>query len=76
MEIKRFRDLGEQVRNRRKAVGLTADEVAASAGVSRRLVLELEQGKRVNVGFSNVLSILEALGLRIHVKPRGLPGIE
>ena len=74
MEIKRFRDLGEQVRNRRREVGLTADEAAASAGVSRRLLLELEQGKRANVGFSNVLSILEILGLRIHVSPRGLPG--
>ncbi len=74
MEIKRFRDLGDQVRSRRKEVGLTADEVAATASVSRRLLLELEQGKRANVGFSNVLSILEVLGLRIQVTPRGLPG--
>ena len=74
MEIKRIRDLGAQVRNRRREVRLTADEVAASAGVSRRLLLELEQGKRANVGFSKVLSILEILGMRIHVRARGLPG--
>jgi transcriptional regulator with XRE-family HTH domain len=74
MEIKHFRDLGEQVRQRRRETGLTADEVAASAGVSRRLLLELEQGKRVNVGFSKVLSILETLGLQVYVRRRGLPG--
>ena len=74
VEIKHVRDLGAQIRNRRKEVGLTADEVAASAGVSRRLLLELELGKRAKVGFSNVLSILEILGMRIRVTPRGLPG--
>lgn len=74
MEIKHFRNLGEQVRQRRRETGLTADDVAASAGVSRRLLLELEQGKRMNVGFSKVLSILETLGLQIHVRRRGLPG--
>ena len=42
MEIKRIRDLGRQIRNRRKEVGLTADDVADLAGVSRRLLLELE----------------------------------
>lgn len=76
MHIRHFRDLGEQVRRRRKETGLTADQVAASAGVSRRLLLELEQGKRVNVGFSKVLSIMETLGLEIHVQRRGLPGTQ
>ena len=74
MEIKSLSDLGTQVRQRRKAAGLTADEVAVMAGLSRRLLLELEQGKRSNVGFSNVLNILTLLGLRMEVEPRGLPG--
>ena len=74
MEIKSLKDLGEQVRLRRKAVGLPADEAAALAGVSRRLLLELEQGKRSNVGFSKVLRILALLGLRMEVSLRGLPG--
>ena len=74
MEIKSLSDLGMQVRQRRKSAGLAADEAAALAGVSRRLLLELEQGKRSNVGFSNVLRILTLLGLRMDVESRGLPG--
>ncbi len=73
MQIKRIRDLGRQIRNRRKEVGLTADDVADLAGVSRRLLLELEQGKRTNVGFSKVLRIIEILGLSLDLNPRGFP---
>jgi len=73
MEIKSLRDLGKQVRQRRRAVGLAANEAAVLAGVSRRLLLELEQGKRSNVGFSKVLQILTLLGFRIELKLRGLP---
>ncbi len=74
MEVRHIRDLGQEIRSRRSTAGLTADKAAALAGVSRRLLLELEQGKRPNVGFSNVLRILQLLGLRMEVKPRGLPG--
>ncbi len=74
MQIRNVRDLGNQVRDRRKKVGLTADQTAELAQVSRRLLLELERGKRSNVGFSKVLRILEILGLRMDVAPRGLPG--
>lgn len=73
MEIKRIRDLGRQIRNRRKEVGLTADYVADLAGVSRRLLLELEQGKRTNVGLSKLLRIIETLGLTLDLNLRGFP---
>lgn len=72
--IRSMRDLGGRIRERRAEARLTADQVAGLAGVSRRLVLEVEQGKRSNAGFSNVLRILEVLGLRLEVAPRGLPG--
>ena len=74
MDVRSARELGEQVRARRREVSLTASEVALTARVSRRLVLELEQGKRPNAGFANVLRILEVLGLRLEVSRRGLPG--
>ena len=74
MQINSLSDLGKQVRRQRKEAGLAADEAAGLAGVSRRLLLELEQGKRSNVGFSNVLRILTLLGLRMDVELRGLPG--
>ncbi len=74
MQVRTTRDLGSRIRERRDEAGLTADQVAELARVSRRLLLELEQGKRSNVGFSNVLRILQVLGLRLEVASRGLPG--
>ena len=74
VEVRNVGDLGSRVRERRGETHLTADHVAALANVSRRLLLELEQGKRSNAGFSNVLRILDVLGLRLEVVPRGLPG--
>jgi transcriptional regulator with XRE-family HTH domain len=76
MRVQSIKELGSQVRTRRQQVNLTAAEVAELAGVSRRLLLELEQGKRKNAGFANVLRILEVLGLRLEIAPRGLPGTQ
>lgn len=74
MQVRTIKDLGSRIRERRDETRLTAEQVAELARVSRRLLLELEQGKRSNVGFSNVLRILQVLGLRLDIAPRGLPG--
>ena len=72
MVIHTPRDLGKLVRARRLEAGLSAAQAADLAGVSRRLLLELETGKRKQAGLANVLRILEMLGLRVDVAPRGL----
>ena len=74
MVIHNLADLGKLIRARRKEVGLTTTQAAEMAGVSRRLLTELERGKRRNVGAGAVFKILELLGLRIDVDRRGLPG--
>ncbi len=76
MVIHNTTDLGRLIRERRETVGLTATHAAKLAGVSRRLLIELERGKRRNVGTFAVFAILEILGLRMEVKPRALPGTE
>jgi transcriptional regulator with XRE-family HTH domain len=68
------RQIGTEIRARRKQAGLTAAEAASLAGVSRRLLVELELGKRPNVSLGPLLRILEVLGLNLTVRPRGLPG--
>ena len=75
MIIHRPRDLGKLIRTRRVEVGLTANQVADLANVSRRLLIEVETGKRNQVGFANLLRILEMLGLRVDVGPRGPSGV-
>ncbi len=64
--------LGELIRERRHEAGLTQKQLAALAGVSPRLVLELEHG-REGVGVALVLRVLATLGLDVHVVRRGDP---
>lgn len=66
------KDLGKLVRTRRLETGLNAKQAADLAGVSRRLLIEFETGKRQQAGLANVLRILEILGLSVAVTSRGL----
>ncbi len=61
--------LGEQVRDRRKALGLTQQDLADLAGCSVRFVGELEAGKDT-VRLDIVGACLEALGLELRAEPR------
>ena len=74
MKIGTMETLGALIRERRQAANLDIPSAAARAGVGRRLLLELEAGKRPNVSFSTVLRLLALYGLSIEVVPRGLPG--
>jgi len=71
MLIPDTRTLGRIVRERRRAVGLTAVRAAAMAGISRRLLSEFERGTRRNVGTKAIFRILDLLGLRMEIAPRG-----
>lgn len=62
-------DLGEAVRQRRQAAGMTLDEAAALLGVGRRFLVELENGKR-RASIETVLRVLHDLGLELRVEPR------
>lgn len=63
-------DLGAAIRERRRQLGLTQDELAASIGVSRRVIGQMENGKEtVHVGI--VLRAARAVGLEVGVEPRG-----
>jgi transcriptional regulator with XRE-family HTH domain len=68
------RALGRVIRERRTAAGLTTVRAAAMAGLSRRLLSELERGTRRNVGTRAVFRILDLLGLRMDLEPRGASG--
>jgi y4mF family transcriptional regulator len=64
-------DLGQVIRRRRKAIGLTQAGVAQVAGVGNRFVSELERGKST-AEFGKVLRVVSVLGLDLHVV--GRPG--
>jgi HTH-type transcriptional regulator / antitoxin HipB len=69
MQVRGVRDLGGLIRQRREALGWSQEELAASTGVARLWVSQIEQGKRTaEVGL--VLQCLAALQLDIEVQPR------
>lgn len=64
--------LGRAVRQVRKECGMTQQQVAEAAGVSRLCVRDLETGKR-SVGSANVIRILRSLGHEMVIRPRNTP---
>lgn len=64
------RSFGREIRERRKGLGLTQDEVAAVVGVNRRVVGELERGKPT-VQLDIALRVAQALGLDVSLRGRG-----
>jgi len=59
--------IGTRVRQRRRSRGWTLDQLSQSAGVSRRMIVSIEQGA-VNPSLGTLLRISEALGV-------GLPAL-
>jgi y4mF family transcriptional regulator len=55
-------EIGTRVRTRRKSLGMSQSDLAAQAGVSRKWVSELENGKRT-VQLDQVLDVLGVLEL-------------
>lgn len=59
--------LGAQLRAQRRARGLTQDELATLAQISRRTLISIEQGKSAEL--SKVFAVLRTLGLRMSIEP-------
>lgn len=64
--IKTPKELGDQVRNRRKSLNLTQARLALACGVGRRFIIELEDGKETcQLGLT--LKVLKMLGLDLEL---------
>jgi HTH-type transcriptional regulator / antitoxin HipB len=66
-------DLGAAIRERRRGLNLTQDDLALSIGVNRKVIGQLEGGKET-VQLDIALRATRALGLNIGVEARGEPG--
>jgi y4mF family transcriptional regulator len=62
------RDIGAMVRATRKASGLRQDELAGTAGVGLRFIVELEAGKPT-AQLGKTLQVLRALGCAMDIIP-------
>jgi y4mF family transcriptional regulator len=59
-------EIAEVVRARRKELGIDQETAAQLAGVSRKLVSDIERGKRT-VRMDVLISVLDVLGLELQV---------
>lgn len=66
MRVHTVRELGGLVRDRRERLGLTQQEVARRASVTREWLVRFEQGK-ATVPLTRVLDVLTALDLQLDV---------
>lgn len=61
------RQIAYPLRQRRKDLGMTQEDLARTAGVSRQLVNKTEAGLTPGIGLDRLLRMLEALGLSLAV---------
>ena len=67
-------ELGQQLRQRRLALGLSKSDLADRAGKVREVVYRLEAGQDTTV--SSFMAVLRALGLAMRLETAGLPTAE
>ncbi len=58
-------DIGEAIRNARQVKSLSQDRLAELSGVSRSTISLLELGKRRDISWNKLTSILAALGIGV-----------
>ena len=59
-------EVGVTVREQRERIGLRQDELALAAGVSTRVVHQIEHGKPTS-RIDSILAVLDALGLTLEI---------
>lgn len=66
MSVIGYSGLGSAIRRRRRSLGIDQETLTSLAGVSRKLVSEIERGKPT-VRLDGLIRVLEALGLRLEI---------
>lgn len=56
-----MKDIGKRIRDKRKSLGLTQDQLCQQVGISKSFLSEVETGKR-NLSSNNLLDLAKALG--------------
>jgi len=68
--MKTSRDFALALRGRREQLGLSQEDVARRAGVSRKWVTDFETGKSGGY-LRSVLRVIDVLGMEIHLTTAG-----
>lgn len=63
-EIRNIQDVGQLVKQRRKALGLTQKDLAGLVGIGNRFIVDFECGKET-IEFGKALLVLKMLGIKL-----------
>lgn len=69
LAVRSATDIGQIVREQRKAVGLRQTDLAGIGNTGNRLIVDIEKGKPT-VQVQKVLDVLDLLGLELVVKQK------
>ena len=72
MASKELKQLGNRIREKRKALGWTQEDLAAKAEIDRSYIGGVERGER-NLTFTMLCQISAALGCDVAALTKGLP---
>lgn len=61
--------LGQAIRSKRTSIGLRIEDLAVKVGLSRKTIMKIENGDP-NVSFSNIMLLMDALGLSFSIDDR------
>lgn len=61
-------DIGQMIRDTRKAMGVTQKDLALTSGTGLRFIIELEKGKPT-CQWGKVLHVLQTLGIKMTFTP-------
>lgn len=64
--IKNSQDIGDILRQTRKAMGITQKDLALTSGTGLRFIIDLEKGKPT-CQLAKVLTVLQTLGIQIQL---------
>lgn len=64
--------MGQRITSLRKMEGISQQELADRAGISRQHVGRIEKGELVSVSFVTIQQIAEALGMTVDIIDQGL----
>ena len=63
-------ELGERIKKLRKELGLTQEELAKKAGISRPTLSRIENGYLGAISAASLFKIIASLGYTVEIKPR------
>lgn len=75
MNTQALQELGNRIREKRKALGWTQEELASKADIDRSYIGGVERGER-NLTFSVLCEICSALGCDVAALTKDLPELK